>query len=142
MLYMDGGSKFQYFHILRIPIGEGQKQPLKMSRPRCGCCLFCKGGGMDRRIEAKIQKEIRRRAFQRAHGLRQKRRLKEKTQHTLDALQEVTGLQRPELESIADAVKLSLQGPRDIFFSLKRQILITVGIFISILMLCGLMTFI
>ena len=97
---------------------------------------------MDSRAEATIQKEIRKRAFQRADELRQKRQLKAKTQHTLAALQEVTGLQRPELESIAVAVKLSLQGPCDHFFSIKRQILITLGIFGSILILSGLMALI
>jgi hypothetical protein len=97
---------------------------------------------MDRRLEAKIQKKIRRRAFQRADELHRERALNVKTQHTLAALQEVTGLQRPELQSIADAVKLSLQGPGDIFFTIKRQILITVCIFGSILILSGLMTLI
>ena len=97
---------------------------------------------MDSRSESKIQKEIRRRAFQRADELREERQLNEKTQHSLAALQEVTGLQRPELESIADAVKLSLEGPSDNFFSIKRQILITAGIFGSIFILSGLMTLI
>ena len=97
---------------------------------------------MDRRLEAKIQKEIRRRAFQRADEVHWERQLNVKTQHTLAALQEVTGLQRPELESIADAVKLSLQGPGDIFFTIKHQILISVGIFGSILILSGLMALI
>jgi hypothetical protein len=97
---------------------------------------------MDSRLEAKIQKEVRRRGLQRADELHQKRRLNAKTQHTLTALQEVTGLQRPELESIAEAVKLSLQAPCDHFFSIKRQILITLGIFGSILILSGLMALI
>jgi hypothetical protein len=94
---------------------------------------------MDHRLDAKMQKEIRRRAFQRADEVHWERQLNVKTQHTLAALQEVTGLQRPELKSIADAVKLSLQGPGDIFFTVKRQILITVGIFGSICILSGLM---
>jgi hypothetical protein len=97
---------------------------------------------MDNRSEAKIQKEIRKRAFQRADELRQERQLKAKTQYTLAALQEVTGLQQPELESIAAEVKLSLQGPCDHFFSIKRQILITGGIFGSIFTLSGLMALI
>ena len=95
---------------------------------------------MDRRLDAKIQKEIRRRAFQRADELHQKRQLDLNTRHTIAALQEVAGLQRPELESIADAVKLSLQGPCERFFSVKRQLLITAGIFGSILIPSGLMT--
>lgn len=95
---------------------------------------------MDSRLEAKIQREIRRLVFQRADELRQERQLNVKTQHTLAALQEVTGLQRPELESIAAAVKLSLRGTRDDFFSIKMQILITSGIFSLFLILTGLMT--
>lgn len=97
---------------------------------------------MDSRSEAKIQKEIRRRAFQLADVLRQERQLNVKTQHTIVALQDVTGLQRPELDSIADDVKLSLQGPCDNFFSIKRQILITAGIFGSVIILSGLMVLI
>ena len=98
-----------------------------------------RGGLMDSRSEAKIQKEIRRRAFQRADVLRQQKQLNEKTRHTIVALQAVTGLQRPELDSIAADVKLSHQGPCDTFFSIKRQILITAGVFGLILIFCGLM---
>ncbi|MGD8992227.1 MAG: hypothetical protein PVI00_12305 [Desulfobacterales bacterium] len=92
--------------------------------------------------EAKIQKEIRRQAFQRAEELRLKRQLNIKTQYTLTALRDVTGLQRRELESIADAVRFSHRSPGDHFFSIKRQILITAGILGSILMLSGLLTLI
>ncbi len=93
-------------------------------------------------LEAKIQREIRRRAFERADELRHKRQYLARTQYTLDALEEVTGLHRPELKSIADAVKLSLRGTQDEFFSLKRQILITFGIFSIVLILSGLMSII
>lgn len=97
---------------------------------------------MDSRAEAKIQKEIRRQAFQRADEMRRERQLNVKTQHTIAALGEVTGLQLRELESIVDAVKLSLQGPGDHFFSIKRQILITAGVFGSILIMSGLLALI
>ncbi|MGD2096645.1 MAG: hypothetical protein PVG35_03635 [Desulfobacterales bacterium] len=97
---------------------------------------------MDSRLDAKIQKEIRRRALQRADELRHERQLNVKTLHTIAALQEVTGLQRPELESIAEAVKRSFRVPCDTFFSIKRQTLITIGIFGSILVLSGLMSLI
>jgi hypothetical protein len=93
-------------------------------------------------LDAKIQREIRRRAFERVDALRHERQIQARTQYTLDALQEVTGLHRPELESIADAVKHSLRGTRDEFFSLKRQILITSGLFSFALILTGLMTII
>lgn len=94
---------------------------------------------MHRQLEAKIQKEIRRRAFERADILRQEKQLLQRTQQTLDALQEVTGLPRPQLESIADEIKLSLQVTHEGFFSIKNQILMTIGIsgFILILSWCA-----
>jgi hypothetical protein len=92
---------------------------------------------MSRKIETKIQKQIRRRAFKRADILRQERQDAQKTQHTLDALQEVTGLHRPELESIADEVRLCVQMTRDDFFSVRNQILITAAAAGLILILAG-----
>lgn len=82
---------------------------------------------MNHKSEATIQKQIRKRAFERADILRQERQIAQQTQHTLNALQEVTGLQLPELESIADEVRLSVQMTRDDFFSVKNQILMTFG---------------
>lgn len=94
---------------------------------------------MNPKLEARIQKEIRRCAFERADRRRQKEQLRQKTQHTLDALQEVTGLPRPELDSIAEDIKQSLQATHEGFFSIKTQILITMGVsaFILILSWCG-----
>jgi hypothetical protein len=92
---------------------------------------------MSRKIETKIQKQIRRRAFKRADILWQERQDAQKTQHTLDALQEVTGLHRPELESIAEEVRLSVQTTRDDFFSVRNQILITAAAAGLILILAG-----
>ena len=97
---------------------------------------------MNYKLETKIQKEIRKRAFERADNRQQERLNVQKTQHTLDALQEVTGLHRPELESIAAGVKLSYRMTNDNFFSLKNQMLITFGIFGIVLFLGGLMTII
>jgi hypothetical protein len=82
---------------------------------------------MNHKSEATIQKQIRKRAFERADILRQERQIAQQTQHTLNALQEVTGLQLPELESIADEVRLSVRMARDDFFSVKNQILMTFG---------------
>ena len=90
---------------------------------------------MNRKLEAKIQKEIRRRAFERADIYRHKKQHLQKTQHTLDALEEVTGLPRPQLESIADEITLSLQVTNKDFFSIKNQILLTFGVFGFILIL-------
>jgi hypothetical protein len=92
---------------------------------------------MTGRLEKKIQKQIRKRAFNRAETLRQEKQDAQKTQHTLDALQEVTGLHRPELESIADEVRLSVQMTRDDFFSIKNQILMTFATAGLILILVG-----
>ena len=94
---------------------------------------------MHHKLEAKIQKEIRRRAFERADILRQEIQHLQSTQHTLDALQDVTGLPRPQLESIADEIKFSLQVTNEGFFSIKNQILMTIGIsgFILILGWCA-----
>ncbi len=84
---------------------------------------------MNRKLDAKIQKQIRRRAFERAEIWRQDQQHLQRTQHTLNALHEVTGLPRPQLESIADEIKLSLQVKTERFFSIKNQILMTLGIF-------------
>jgi len=92
---------------------------------------------MNHKLEAKIRKEIRRCAFERADILRQKHQNLQKTQYTLDALQEVTGLHRPDLELIADEIRLSCQMTRDGFFSIKNQILMTIGAAGLILILSG-----
>ena len=78
---------------------------------------------MNHQSEAKIRKEIRRRAFERADFVRRKRQNRQKTRFTLDALQEVTGLPRSELDLIAKEVKLSHDSTRDGFFSIRNQIL-------------------
>ena len=51
-----------------------------------------------------IQKEIRRRAFLRSDTLISENDNLQATKNTLDALEDVTGLPRTELESIADEV--------------------------------------
>jgi len=94
---------------------------------------------VNRKLEAKIRKEIRKRAFERADILRQKHQNLQMTEYTLDALQDVTGLPRPDLESIADDVRLSRQIKHDDFFSIKKQILMTFGLAGLILILSGFM---
>ena len=94
---------------------------------------------MNRKLEAKIRKEIRKRAFERADILRQKHQNLQMTEYTLDALQDVTGLPRPDLESIADDIRLSRQIKHDDFFSIKNQILMTFGLAGLILILSGFM---
>ena len=92
---------------------------------------------MNHKLEAKIRKEIRKRAFECTDILRQEKQNLQKTEYTLDALQEVTGLPRPHLESIADDVRLSRQMTRDDFFSIKNQILMTFGLAGLIFILSG-----
>ena len=92
---------------------------------------------MHHKLEAKIQKEIRKRAFERADTLRQEKQSLQKTEYTLAALQEVTGLPRPDLESIAEDVRFSRQMTRDDFFSIKNQILMTFSLAGLILILSG-----
>ena len=93
---------------------------------------------MNRKQEAKIQKEIRRRAFEQADAWQAEKLQSQRTKHTLDALHEVTGLPQPQLESIADEITLSLQVTNERFFSIKNQILMTLSIsgFIMILSWC------
>lgn len=77
----------------------------------------------------KIQKEIRRRAFKRKDSLRKEREVMQTTQHTLEALQEVTGLPRAKLESIANEVRYSSKPYERDFFSIKNQFLMVFGSF-------------
>ena len=93
---------------------------------------------MNRKQEATIQKEIRRRAFEQADAWQAEKLQSQRTKHTLDALHEVTGLPQTQLESIADEITLSLQVTNERFFSIKNQILMTLSIsgFIMILSWC------
>jgi hypothetical protein len=93
---------------------------------------------MNHKLEAKIRKEIRKRAFEQSDTLQQKRQNIQKTEYTLDALQDVTGLSRPHLESIAGDVRRSYQMVHDDFFSIKNQILMTFGLAGLILILSAL----
>jgi hypothetical protein len=102
---------------------------------RNGPFYFNDGGKMNHKLEAKIQKEIRKRALERAHLLRQEEQNRQRTKYTLDALKEVAELPRADLESIADQVRLFHQMAQDDFFSIKNQILITLGVSILILIL-------
>ena len=92
---------------------------------------------MNHKLEASIRKVIRKRAFECADILRQEKQNLQMTKYTLDALQDVTGLPRAHLESIADDVRLSRQITHDDFFSIKNQILMTFGLAGFILILCG-----
>ena len=71
----------------------------------------------------KIQREIRRRAFDRADLHKQETADRQYTRNTMDALAEVTGLPRLELETIANEVRASYGTGGDVFFSIKNQII-------------------
>jgi len=70
----------------------------------------------------KIQREIRRRAFVRADLHEQQAAGQQYTRYTIDALEEVTGLPRLELETIANEVRASFGTGEKEFFSIKNQI--------------------
>ncbi len=74
-------------------------------------------------LEEKILQEIRRQAFVRFHQGRREVESRQDTRYTLDVLQELTGLPRRELETIAADVRAFYEtGERD-FFSVKSQFL-------------------
>ena len=71
----------------------------------------------------KMNREIRRRALDRADRCKQDAAIRQQTRHTIDALEEVTGLPRLELEAIAHEVNTSYGTGDDAFFSIKNQII-------------------
>ena len=78
---------------------------------------------MNRKLEAKILREIRGRALERSDRRQQKTQKWQAIQHTLDALHQVTGLPWHELEVIAGEAGLCFKADREEFFSIKNQIL-------------------
>jgi hypothetical protein len=89
------------------------------------------GDTLDMNVKRKeeIQQEIRRRAFRRFDRLREEKAKMQNTKHTLDALQDVTGLPRIELETIAEEVRCSFEAYEEKFFSIKNQAAIVFGSF-------------
>ena len=80
-------------------------------------------------IEEKMLKEIRRRAFVRYDQRCQEEENLKGTRHTLDALQELTGLPRRELETIAANVRTFYEPEERDFFSVQNQFLmVSVGL--------------
>ena len=95
-------------------------------------------------IEEKMLKEIRRRAFVRYDQRCREEEYLEGARHTLDALQELTGLPRRELETIAANVRSLYEGEERDFFSVQNQFLmvssglaligLSVGAFITLIL--------
>jgi hypothetical protein len=88
-----------------------------------------KGGNMNQELGEKVKKEIRRRAFEQSARRQQQRQIRQGVKHTLDALNEVTGLPRPELNAIANDAMLCFVKNTERFFSIKNQILIASSAF-------------
>jgi len=79
--------------------------------------------------EERMQREVRRRVFEHYHRLEEKRGSLEATGHTLNALEEVTGLPRMTLETIALKVRHSYEPYEGDFFSIKNQFLMVFSSF-------------
>ena len=82
-----------------------------------------------------IQREIRRRAFLRSDTLLEENECLQATNNTLDALEDVTGLPRTELESIANEVRYAFKPYDTDFFSIKNQLVAVFGSFGIIIVL-------
>ena len=86
--------------------------------------------------EDKILKEIRRQAFIRAGQYCREAEYRQDTQHTLDALQELTDLPRRELEAIAADVRAIHEPEEKDFFSVKNQfMMVSSGLALIVLFL-------
>ena len=73
--------------------------------------------------DEKILREIRRQAFIQADQKRREEEIRQDTRYTLEALQELTGLPRRELQAIAATVSASYGQEETDFFSIKDQLL-------------------
>ena len=74
-------------------------------------------------VDAKILKEIRRRAFDLCDQRSRDKETWQDIEDTIDALQELTGLPRLELETIAAGVRSLYEQEEADFFSVKNQFL-------------------
>jgi hypothetical protein len=83
----------------------------------------------------RIQREIRRRAFDRMDLLARQKADALHTRHTIDALEQVTGLARPELERIAGEVSALFAADGDNFFSIKDQLIVSGAVSVPVLIL-------
>lgn len=90
---------------------------------------------MNANTQERIQQEIRRRAFERFDHLQEEKVSLQNSGYTLDALQEVTGLPRLELETIAEEVRCSFEAYDEKFFSIRSQAIMVLGPFGILIML-------
>lgn len=91
-------------------------------------------------IDNRIQREIRRRAFERADCHQRRSAFRQTIRHTLEALESVTGLARPELEAIAAEVSASYEAGADNFFSIRRQLILAGSAILPLIALVWLLT--
>jgi len=87
----------------------------------------------------RIQREIRKRAFDRRDSFARQAECAQHTQDTIYALEQVTGLSRSELEHIAGEVITSFTADEDDFFSVRDQLIISGSAFIPLLIVIWLM---
>lgn len=90
---------------------------------------------MNSKQEAKIRREIRRRAFDLRDRLRHERERQQTIEHTLGALSEVTELSPSQLEAIKRDIRLSGMCQEENFFSIKNQIFAAGAICASVIIL-------
>jgi hypothetical protein len=86
-----------------------------------------------------MQNEIRRRALLRSDVFLMEHQHRQATRYTLDALEDVTGLPRTELESIADEVSYSFEPYETDFFSIKNQLVTVLGSAVILIVFVGLL---
>jgi hypothetical protein len=79
---------------------------------------------MNAEMQEKIQQEIVKQALEKSISQQHRRQEELDTQDILDALEELTGLSRVDLDKIAIEVKRSYAHAQDSFLSIKSQIII------------------
>ena len=79
---------------------------------------------MNAEMQEKIQQEIVKRTLEKSISQQHRRQEKLDTQDILDALEELTGLSRADLDKIAIEVKQSYAHAQDSFLSIKSQLIL------------------
>ena len=74
-------------------------------------------------MDDRLLKKIRKEALCAAESERKRLELLQSTEYTLEALEEITGLPRPQLDRIAENTLISHEISQDRFFSLGQQLL-------------------
>ena len=88
---------------------------------------------MNAEIQEKIQLEIVKRALEKSISQQRRRQEELDTQDILDALEELTGLSRVDLDKIAIEVKRSYAHAQDSFLSIKSQVILGSALMLTFL---------